>query len=107
MNLVLESVLTKATSILDASIKSILVMALAAGLILAFRRASAATRHSIWFASLAALLLLPIFSLIVPAWQKPLWVLSTSVSPANEISLSIELEPTAVSQDLKVNDKPA
>jgi beta-lactamase regulating signal transducer with metallopeptidase domain len=88
MNIPLDSVLK---SLVDASIKSILVMAMAGGLVLALRRASAAMRHSIWFAALAALLFLPIFSFVVPAWQKPLWVVSANVSPANEVSVSIEL----------------
>jgi len=92
MNIPLDSVLTQATSLVDTSIKSILVMAMAGGLILACRRASAATRHSIWFAALAALLFLPIFSLLMPAWHKPLWIVSGKPSPEDEMSLSIQLD---------------
>jgi beta-lactamase regulating signal transducer with metallopeptidase domain len=102
MNIPLDSVLT---SLVDASIKSILVIAMAGGLMLALQRASAAMRHSIWFAAIAALLFLPIFSFVVPAWQKPLWVVSADVSPANEVSVSIELAGNRASSSVVDQNK--
>jgi beta-lactamase regulating signal transducer with metallopeptidase domain len=76
---------------LDALLKSFIVLALAGGVCALWRRASAATRHCIWFLAVASLLCLPLVSSI--SWQKPAWTVSTAVSSGNEISLALELAP--------------
>ena len=57
--------------LLDSSVKSILVLALAAGLTLALKRSSAAFRHLIWLLAIASCLFLPVISLTLPSWRVP------------------------------------
>ncbi len=78
----------------DASLKSLIVLALAGGLCLCWRRASAATRHGIWFLAAISLLCLPLFSLTVPRPQRPLWSVSTDLNSANQVTLAIEFAPS-------------
>ncbi len=86
---------------LDAWLKSFVVLAAAGGLCLALRRASAATRHLIWFLAVAALPWLPLMSSLLPSWQRPLWSVSTSLDSGNRISLSLELAPVGDSAALR------
>src|SRR5438034_1129193 len=76
---------------LDASIKSFAILALAGGVCLCWRRASAATRHLIWFLAVACLPCLPLISSMLPSWKKPLWSVSTSLNSGNHFSLTLEL----------------
>jgi beta-lactamase regulating signal transducer with metallopeptidase domain len=59
------------------------------------RRASAATRHLIWFLSVACLPLLPLFVSLPPAWQKPLWSVSAGSGAGNQFSVALEFAPVA------------
>ncbi len=52
--------------------KGTLLLLLAATLVLALRRASAATRHLVWTLALAAVLALPVLALTLPAWKVPI-----------------------------------
>jgi formylglycine-generating enzyme required for sulfatase activity/beta-lactamase regulating signal transducer with metallopeptidase domain len=73
--------------LLDAAAKSttLLILALLAARLL--RRASASTRHLLWLCSLAALLLLPILSACLPAWQiLPIWRTPIAATPATPFS---------------------
>ena len=79
---------------LDTLLKSFVVLAFAGGLCLAWRRAAAATRHLIWFLSVAGLLLLPLLPFFVPATPRPLWTVSSGQLSGNEIALSLELGST-------------
>ena len=54
-----------------ASIRSILLFALAAGLNLALRRSSAAFRHLIWLLAVVSCLCLPVISVTLPSWRLP------------------------------------
>ena len=76
---------------LDASIKSFAILALAGGVCLCWRRASAATRHLIWFLAVACLPCLPLISSMLPSWKRPLWSVSTSLDSGNHFSLTLEL----------------
>ena len=58
--------------LLDASVKSILLLALAAGLTLALKRSSAAFRHLIWLLAVVSCLFLPVISLTLPSWRLPI-----------------------------------
>src|SRR5688572_24083264 len=75
---------------LDAALKSTLVLVFTSMLCLCWRRASAATRHWIWFLGVAALLCLPLLSFMARPWQKPIWQLSTGLSSANEFTVAVE-----------------
>ncbi|HMC29104.1 MAG TPA: M56 family metallopeptidase [Verrucomicrobiae bacterium] len=96
--------------LLDASLKSFIVLALAGAIVLCSRRLAAAARHSIWFAATASLLFLPFFSLIVPGWQKPVWTISTSLKSGNELTLALEfpvLNASRVSATVDKNRDPS
>lgn len=51
------------------AVKATLVLALAGLLVYVFRQASAAYKCAIWSTALAALLVLPVLSLIIPSWE--------------------------------------
>jgi len=55
--------------LLDAALKGTSLLLLSGALVLALRRASAATRHLVWSLGLFAMLALPLCSLILPAWH--------------------------------------
>jgi beta-lactamase regulating signal transducer with metallopeptidase domain len=80
---------------LDALLKSFVVLGLAGGVCALWRNTSAATRHLIWFLAVVSLLCLPMFNSTLPAVQKPVWAISTTSSPANQISLALQLAPNA------------
>ncbi len=54
---------------MDLAIKSSALLAAAGVLTLALRRRSAATRHCVWALAFTGLLLLPLFSVFLPAWR--------------------------------------
>jgi len=78
---------------LDALLKSFVVLAFAAGLCLAWRRAAAATRHLIWFFGVVGLLMLPMLPFVLPTTTRPLWTVSGGQLSGNEMALSLELGP--------------
>jgi beta-lactamase regulating signal transducer with metallopeptidase domain len=84
-----------AALLLDALLKSFVVLALAGGSGLIWRRASAAARHLMWFLAVASLPFLPLLSSVLPSWNKPFWSVSTSLVSGNQVSLTLELAPAA------------
>ena len=78
---------------LDTALKSFVVLAVAAGLCLCWRRASAATRHWVWLVAVTSLLFLPLLSFPRPAWPGSLWAVSTDLDSANQFRLAIEFAP--------------
>ena len=77
----------------DAFLKSFVVLALAGGVCVLWRRSAAATRHLIWFLAVASLPCLPLLASLLPSWPKPLWLVSTGYESGNRISLALELTP--------------
>jgi beta-lactamase regulating signal transducer with metallopeptidase domain len=53
----------------DAALKGFLVLLAALAATTLMRRASAASRHLVWLAALAGVLLLPVAAAVVPAWR--------------------------------------
>jgi beta-lactamase regulating signal transducer with metallopeptidase domain len=84
-----------AALVFDAWLKSLLVLALAGGLCVAWRRASAATRHLIWLFAVVSLPCLPLLSSRLSSWQKPLWSVAARFDSANQIFLALEFAPGA------------
>ena len=68
--------------LLDASVKSIVVLAVAAGLNVALKRGSAAFRHLIWLLAVVSCLCLPIVSVTLPSWRLPVIPQTISVTEA-------------------------
>src|SRR5688572_26939991 len=62
-------------ALVDAGVKSFALLALAAMVAFVLRRASAATRHLVWFTSILGLLVLPVLSMVLPSWRVlPRWM---------------------------------
>jgi beta-lactamase regulating signal transducer with metallopeptidase domain len=60
--------------LLDASLKSAVLLMVAGVCALAMHRASAAARHVVWVAAVVALLLVPVLSVVLPRWHVlPQW----------------------------------
>ena len=75
----------------DAWLKSVAVLAVAAGLCWLLPRAAATTRHWIWFLALASLPCLLLLACLPHSWHKPLWSVSTDFNSGNQISLTLNL----------------
>jgi len=78
---------------LDLLLKSFILLLVAGGLCLGWRRSAAATRHLVWFLALAGALSLPVLTALLPAWQRPLWTVGTQADAENELTLTLELTP--------------
>ena len=88
--LVALAVVVKATALLGiAAIMQLVV----------FRRASAATRHLVWTIALVSVLLLPVVSLVGPAW--------TVEIPAAQTPVSVTPVATSVDAPLEIANGPA
>ena len=61
------------TILLEVCAKATILLLFAVAMVLVLRRASAASRHLVWTLALSALLALPVFSLILPAWNVPIF----------------------------------
>ncbi len=83
-------------ALLDASVKSIVVLALAAGLTLALRRSSAAFRHLIWLLAVVSCLCLPVISVTLPSWRVvPQTISLTGETPGFERDPNVAQLPPA------------
>src|SRR5262245_24878278 len=60
---------------LDAGLKSFLILAVGGIAVLLLRKASAATRHLVWLLAVVSVLLLPVLSAALPGWRVlPRWL---------------------------------
>lgn len=80
-----------ASPVLGMVLKSTLVLALALGAAWLLRRRSAAYRHAVWTAALAAILLLPVAALVLPSVAVPM----PGVTPSDEAVLESAPAPLA------------
>jgi beta-lactamase regulating signal transducer with metallopeptidase domain len=67
---------------------SVIIAAAAAANATVFRRTSAASRHLVWTVAVAAVLVLPILSIVVPSWKIPIHV----VVPAAPVSAATTID---------------
>ncbi|HKP12737.1 MAG TPA: M56 family metallopeptidase, partial [Blastocatellia bacterium] len=91
------------------SMKGVLILSVAALIALALRRSAAASRHLVWSLALASLLVLPLLSLALPAWQWSL--IPTTLFSQEAQPVSLALSPTAAVSDeqataLRANASP-
>ncbi|HXP60816.1 MAG TPA: M56 family metallopeptidase, partial [Dongiaceae bacterium] len=77
-------------------LKSFVILLVAGGVCLCWRRGAASARHLVWFLAVAGLLSLPGLSCLMPAWQRPLWSLGTRADSGNELTLTLEFMPAKV-----------
>ena len=67
--------------LIGAAMRGGLLLVLTTAVVRLWPRTSAAQRHVVWAVGCCSLLLLPVLSLIVPAWRVPVPVLATTVVP--------------------------
>ncbi len=88
--------------LLDFAIKGSVILVVAVGLSLAFRRASASLRHLVWSLALVAVLALPMLAPFAPRWSAPgLPEIATPATPAVEsapVRWEAESRPAAESR---------
>jgi hypothetical protein len=77
----------------DLLLKSFVVLIVAGGVCLCWRRGAASARHLVWLLAVAGLLCLPGLSGLMPAWQRPLWTVGTRADSGNELTLTLEFMP--------------
>ncbi|MEQ1828832.1 MAG: M56 family metallopeptidase, partial [Pirellula sp.] len=71
---------------MDSAIKGSVILLGAACLAVMLKRDSAAMRHLVWLVAIVAMLVLPVFSLVLPQWQVlPAWAAISQSSPAIEM----------------------
>lgn len=84
--------------LLDASVKSIVLFALAAVLSLALTRSSAAFRHLMWSLAVVGCLCLPVISVTLPSWWLPVvprTIPLSEAAPGFEGNLNVPQLPSA------------
>ena len=92
--------------LLDATVKGIIILAVAGVLSLTFRRASAATRHLIWLLAVVSLVALPVLSVMTPQWRIPIlpeWV-TTVGQPEAEPPATEEEKPAKTTPVVRTDD---
>ena len=75
-----------ASLLLDSAAKGTAILLLAALAALLCRRSSAALRHSIWCLAMGGLLVLPVASWALPAWQIPILPPESLLPPVAEVA---------------------
>jgi len=93
--------------LVDAFIKGTLVLVAAGAVSVCLRRSSAASRRLVWSLGLAAVVLLPAFSLMLPAWQVPvLPSLTRTPAPALPDPGPTVLAPDRSPDELELSEVP-
>src|SRR5688572_13363785 len=76
--------------LIDCALKGSVVIATATAIVWMLRKQTAAVRHSVWSAAVAAQLVIPVLALVLPTWRVPMlnepsWVSSApSIEAAND-----------------------
>ena len=92
-------------ALIDASIKSLFLLILAATACLTLVRASAATRHLVWAATILGLLLMPACALLLPQWRVlPAWLsLENQIDRSETSSLRMDSSNPMIAESLPKN----
>ena len=93
-------------TLIGVLVESSLVLLVALAWCLLSRRASAASRHLVWFLAVASLPLLLLLSGLPQPWLKPIWLISSGPAPGNTVPLSISLAPLSPGPDSALTRVP-
>jgi beta-lactamase regulating signal transducer with metallopeptidase domain len=101
---VIAVIIERAASVLaSASLKSFVILGIAALIVAVWRKSSASARHVVWTAAVGATIALPVFAALTPRWSMPgisLAVPEFSVSTAqNSAAAQVALPPVSVPGD--------
>jgi beta-lactamase regulating signal transducer with metallopeptidase domain len=80
--------------LLDTAIKGILILLVAGALVAMLKSASAAARHLLWSVAVASLLVLPVFELVLPNWQVPVFPALLQNASAENVAISQNEQPS-------------
>ncbi|MHC4399204.1 MAG: carboxypeptidase regulatory-like domain-containing protein [Planctomycetota bacterium] len=94
--------------LLDAGLKGVLVLGLAAAAVLGMRRASAAARHLMWLLAIVSLAALPLLSAALPGWHVlPDWMTpSVDVETGPATADALRPAPDAAQPAVALTDAP-
>ena len=81
------------SALIEVALKASILMAGAAAVVAVMSRASAATRHFVWTLAIAGLLLLPIVSAVLPAWEVAVPILPTAALEPTDAPRSAGVAP--------------
>lgn len=96
---------TSSVLLVDSALKGGLILLMAALVAMMLRRDSAATRHLVWLVAIVAMLVVPVFSAILPQWRVlPAWAALSHEAPVVE---STESEIAASKDTSAVPARPA
>ncbi len=87
--------------LIDCALKGSVVIAIAAAAVWMLRRHTAATRHTVWSAAIAAQLVIPVLATLLPTWRVPVLDEPAWVTPpaTTETQTRAEITPSST-QDL-------
>ena len=85
--------------LVEVLLESVVVLLVATGICLLWRRAAAATRHLVWFAGVGSLPLLLCLAVWPHAWPRPLWSVSKEINSGNQVALTVTVMPSAKPAD--------
>lgn len=85
--------------LLDTAIKGVLILVVAGVLVAMLKGASAAARHLLWSVAVVSLLTLPIFELVLPNWQVPVFPALLQSASAKSVASNSNEQPL---QDITV-----
>ncbi len=88
---------TSSLLLVDSAIKGFPILLSAAVAAMLLRRDSAATRHLVWLVAIVAMLIIPVFSALLPQWRVlPTWVGLSHESPAMHVTIPTAAIPQQV-----------
>src|SRR5688500_6769796 len=87
--------------LIDCALKGSVVIATASAIVWMLRRQTAAARHSVWSAAIAAQLVIPVLALVLPTSRVPMlaepgWVATSDQRPATSTEAAAKNETTQV-----------
>ena len=97
--------------LLDATVKGVILLAMAGLVTLVLRRAPAATRHFIWTVAVSAVVMLPFIGAVAPKWNLtvlPAKIAPSSVTPSSIVPSNVQTgtRPDAVSSPVPTSASP-